>query len=82
MFHYNDYLIPVWAICPLEYGPREYDSMQLSEEDIADLERFRVKLPAGAVLIYRDEREYFYSRSNDINSFWGLVAPAACYVPE
>lgn len=78
MFHYNDYLIPEWAICPLEYG----DMSGLSEQDILDLERFRAKLPAGAILIYRDEREYFYSHSSDINALWGLVAPAACYVPE
>ena len=75
MHHYNNFLIPEWAICPLEYG----DMSGLSERDISDLERFRATLPAGAVLIYRDEREFSY---NDINSFWGLVAPAACYAPE
>lgn len=75
--HYDDYLIPQWAICPLEYGPVGHD---LTEEELAALDRFQAKLPAGAVFEWGDT--WFSYRNDMTGPVGGEVVKLSVYAEK
>lgn len=77
-FEVYDFIIPVWAVCAIEYG----DFSGLTDEEEAQIEKFLNKNALfNAAFEYGDET--FFTYYNDICSKYGAdCIEARAYVPK
>lgn len=71
----DTYVIPQWAVCPLEYN----DFSDLDADDRATLQKFLASLPGGGKGIWEYHDGQFVTRRNAINGIKSTCIEATYY---